>query len=356
MHEDIPPTLRFGVPGSQLPSRDATRPALEAEEMAFDSMWWADRLMGWMPAGPHALLDPFTVMSAVSAGTSSILLGTAVADPLRRHPAQLAQTALSLQQLSGNRLLLGIGPGEAAGTTPYGISFDRPVGRFQEAIQVMRGLWSGELFDFTGEHYRLHEALCGLAAQVPAPPVWIAAHGPRTLAITGRFADGWIPTGHGAAAYADQLDEIRDASAAADRAPEAVEPGVFAWMVAAEDTDLARRLFANPGLRALGLLLPQGALSTSPLPRGPWSSLIPTDPAIHEMVQAVDVDELTTVIPHGNPDDIAAQLVRYVDAGARHLVLCDMSPAAGKDNRLGMRRIDIHRAVRDAMVRRIAAT
>ena len=346
--------LRFGVPGSQLPSRDAGRLVREAEEMGFDSMWWADRLMGWMPKGPHALLDPFVVMSAVATATSTIQLGTAVADPLRRHPTQLAQTALSLQQISSNRLLLGIGPGEAAGTRPYGISFERPVGRFEEAIQIIRGLWTGKPYDFEGEHYQLQSALCGLGKQVPTPPLWVAAHGYRTLGITGRFADGWIPTGHGAAAYADQLRRIRDVSQTAGRPSDAVEPGVFAWLVAAESEERAHQLFLEPGLRSLGLLLPQGALPTSPLPEGPWKSLIPTDPDVHELVQAVDVDELSTVIPHGTPDDIAAELMEYVAAGARHLVLCDMSPASGARNGLEMRPIEIHQAVREALERRVA--
>src|SRR3954469_21047757 len=109
----VPPTaLRFGVPGSQLPAKDPVIAPRRAEAAGFDSMWWADRLMGGMPDGPHQLLDPFPLMSAAAGATDQLLLGTAVADPLRRHPAQLAQTALTVANLSGGRLLLGVGCGE----------------------------------------------------------------------------------------------------------------------------------------------------------------------------------------------------------------------------------------------------
>ncbi|MCZ7526640.1 MAG: LLM class flavin-dependent oxidoreductase [Acidimicrobiia bacterium] len=341
--------IRFGIPGSQLPARDATRAVRAAEEAGFDSMWWADRLMGWLPEGPHALLDPFPLMGAAAVATGRIHLGTAVTDPLRRHPAQLAQSAVTLQQLSGGRLLLGVGCGEVAGTRPYGIPYEKPVGRLEEALQVMRALWrDGRPVDFAGEHYHLDQALCGLSAVVPAPPVWVAAHGPRTLRITGSRADGWLPTAFGPEPYREALAAVRAAAADAGRAPSAVEAGAFVWLVAGADREVARRLLEVPALRALGLLLPQGALTRTPLPEGPWGSLVPTDPRLHDLVAGIDVDELAGVIPHGSPDDIAATLAAYVDAGAEHLVLCDMSAASGRDNGLGLGYLETHAAIRDA--------
>lgn len=344
-------TLRVGVPGSQLPSADPTRAARAAEDAGFDSMWWADRLMGWMPDGPHALLDPFTLMSAAAGATSTIRLGTAVADPIRRHPAQLAQTALSVQQLSQGRLLLGVGCGEAAGTTPYGIPYDKPVGHLEEALAVLGRLWSdGEATSYRGDFYELSGARCGLAARVAAPPVWIAAHGPRTLRLTGRIADGWLPTAAGPNAYRRMLDEIRAAEHAANRAPGSVTAGAFVWVVAADQRERAVELMRRPALRALGLLLPQGTLRSTPLPDGPWADLVPTDPRMGDLAGAIDPDELATVIPHGHPDDIASELRRYVDAGATHLVICDMSALSGVDNGLGLRSLPTHAAIRDALV------
>ena len=65
----------------------------------------------------------------------------------------------------------------------------------------------------------------------------------------------------------------------------------------------------------------------------------------------VDPEELASVLPHGNPDDIAEDLQRYRDAGAEHLVLCDMGPLAGVDTQLGMRALDLYGMLRDAVVR-----
>jgi phthiodiolone/phenolphthiodiolone dimycocerosates ketoreductase len=343
-------TLRFGLPGSQLPARDVTKAAVLAEGAGFDSMWWADRLMGWMADGPHALLDPVAVMAAAAVPTSRIMLGTAVVDPLRRHPAQLAQTGLSLQHITGGRLLLGTGCGEAAGTEPYGISFDTPVGRLEEALEVMRVLWAeGKPVSFEGKHYRLDDAICGLASVVAPPPVWLAAHGPRMLRITGERADGWLPTAHGAHLYARQLAAIRDSADAAGRQAGSVEPGAFIWLVAADSRERARRLIADSPLRALGLLMPAGALSRSPMPDGPWASLVPTRGGLEQLTAQVDADELAAVLPHGSPDDIAADILPYVQAGARHLVLCDMSPVSGQDNGLGGSWLDVYTAIRERL-------
>ena len=339
------------MPGSQLPARDPVRAVREAEERGFASMWWADRLMGWLPDGPHALLDPFPLMAAAAVATRDISLGTAVTDPLRRHPAQLAQTALTVQHLSGGRLLLGAGCGEAAGTLPYGISYDRPVGRLEDALEVMRRLWAdGRPVTYDGPFFRLDRAVCGLAASVAAPPVWLAAHGPRMLALTGARADGWLPTAHGPDAYADGLAAIRAAEAAAGRPGRSVVAGAFVWMVVADSRERARRLLHDDRLRALGLLLPKGALRRTPLPEGPWATLVPTDPRMLDLVVGIDVDELADVLPIGSPDDVAAEVARYVAAGAEHIVLCDMAPVAGLDTGLGLRPLDVHAAVRDRVV------
>ncbi len=349
--------VRVGVPGSQLPVRDVARAARIAEEDGFDSIWFADRLMGWLPEGPHALLDPVPVMAVSAAATATIRLGTAVVDVLRRHPAQLAQTALTLQHLSAGRLLLGLGCGELAGTVPYGIPYARPVGRFDDALDVMRALLTsgGRPVSHDGPEFRLRGALLGLAATVAPPPLWVAAHGPRMLRITGERGDGWLPTAHGVAVYAAAWAQIAEAARAAGRPADAVEAGAFVWLVAAESRERARSLLAAPSVRALGLLLPAGSLPSGPLREGPFAHLLPTDPAVHDLVARVDLDELAAILPHGNPEDIAAELTAYVDAGARHLVICDMAAIAGEGTGLGMRTHEVHVAVRDALRRRLAA-
>jgi len=305
-----------------------------------------------MPQGPHALVDPLPAMAVAGHATTTLLVGTAVGDVLRRHPAQLAQSALTVQDLSGGRLVLGLGCGEAAGTVRYGMRFDRPVERLHEALQVVGALWrDGGPADFAGRHYSLSGARCGLAAAVALPPIWLAAHGPRMLALTGQLADGWLPTAAGPRAYADQLGVIRAAESAAGRTPGGVEAGAFVWVVAARDRAGARRLLASDQLRALGLLLPKGALASSPLRHGPSHDLV-GDEDMAALARRIDPDELAEVLPHGGPDDLAEELARYRAAGAEHLVVCDMAPLAGRDAGGDLRGLQLYRWLRDALVAR----
>jgi alkanesulfonate monooxygenase SsuD/methylene tetrahydromethanopterin reductase-like flavin-dependent oxidoreductase (luciferase family) len=170
------------------------------------------------------------------------------------------------------------------------------------------------------------------------------------LALTGARADGWLPTAHGAAPYGEALASVRAAEAASGRAPGSVVAGAFVWMVVAESRERGLRLLHDDRLRALGLLLPKGALRHTPLPEGPFGTLVPTDPRTGDLAAAIDVEELAEVIPVGAPDDVAAEVRRYIAAGAEHVVLCDMAPAAGADTGLGLRPLEVHAAVRDRVV------
>lgn len=110
-----------------------------------------------------------------------------------RHPVVLAKDAATMDILSEGRFELGIGTGwikhqyTAAGV-PYESARIR-VDRFEEAITVIKGCWSGEPFSFTGDHYQVAEATCPRPVQQPRPPVLIAGSGPRMLKIAGREAD-----------------------------------------------------------------------------------------------------------------------------------------------------------------------
>jgi len=99
----------------------------------YDSVWWPDHLMGWIPDGlwkpelievskfqksPHTFLETFTIMAAAASNTSNILLGSSVTEPFRRHPAEIAQAFLTLDHISKGRAILGIGAGEGENIIP----------------------------------------------------------------------------------------------------------------------------------------------------------------------------------------------------------------------------------------------
>ena len=165
------------------------------EELGFDSIWHPDHLLSPSdPTGP--LFEGWTFLAAMAAETSRIRLGLLVGSNVLRHPALLAQQALTVDHISEGRLELGIGCGWFEEEhRRFGIPlFDPPerVDRFSEALEIIDPLLRGETVSYEGRHYRLAEArLRPLPVQSPRPPLMLGAHRPRMLRICARFADLW---------------------------------------------------------------------------------------------------------------------------------------------------------------------
>src|ERR1700740_1847073 len=115
----------------------------------FHSIWIPDHMVSFWPdsiwnpeftdlatvsASPHRHLDGLAMAAAAAVRTTNVPIATAVVDTVRRHPAMLAQTALTISHLSQGRFFLGLGSGETENTVPYGFDFSKPVGRFEEAL------------------------------------------------------------------------------------------------------------------------------------------------------------------------------------------------------------------------------
>jgi alkanesulfonate monooxygenase SsuD/methylene tetrahydromethanopterin reductase-like flavin-dependent oxidoreductase (luciferase family) len=142
--------------------------------------------------------DTWTLLAYVAGRTERVVLLSDVINLPLRPPAVLAKAAASLDLLSGGRVELGIGAGsfweaiEAMGGPRR--SGPESVDALEEAIAILRGFWSGDRsVRFEGEHYRVAGAKPGPA---PAHPIgiWVGAYGPRMLRLTGRLADGWLPS------------------------------------------------------------------------------------------------------------------------------------------------------------------
>ena len=266
--------LEIGVPGQIMPpAHRAVELGQRAEADGYDALWWPCHLMGWHPdsiwtpdmsplaaAQPsgHVYFDPLVMMGAVGAQTNTIKVGSVVTDLIRRHPAMVANMALTVDHLTQGRSILGLGSGERMNVTPYGMGFDRPVGRLEEGIEIIRALWAADgPINYDGKFHQLKDAVLGLSPYGDTPPpIWTAAHGPRMLNITGRLADGWLPTKLAPEVYADSLATIRQASVDAGRSAEAVTPGLLAYVLAAPDEATLRRMQEAPLLRAIMVMLP----------------------------------------------------------------------------------------------------
>ena len=173
--------------------------AVAAEEAGFDGVWTWDHLRD-PEGGSHSRVpEVWTVLAALAEATQRVTLGPLVLNVGNRHPGLLANMAATLQEVSGGRLLLGMGAGGnrrlpyAVEQEALGLAIEPDQARAQrvaEATEVMRRLWMGDESSFSGTYYRLDRP-SGFLRPDPPPPVIIGGFGPRMAAIAGRHADGF---------------------------------------------------------------------------------------------------------------------------------------------------------------------
>ena len=168
------------------------RLAQDAESAGWDGFFIWDHLsFVWGP--PSA--DPWILLAAIAASTSRIRIGTAVAVLPRRRPHIMASAAVTLDHLSGGRLILGVGIGGGHDEfSPFG---DEPeaasrAAKLDEALLVIDRLWSGERVDHEGAHYRVSGVtLAPLPVQRPRIPIWVGGNAAPSLRRAARW-DGWL--------------------------------------------------------------------------------------------------------------------------------------------------------------------
>jgi len=182
-----------------------------ADKTGYDSIFYMDHTN--VPQWKHAIvLDPWVMLSAIAAVTQNVELGTCVTDAIRRHPSNIALAAISLDRVSKGRAILGIGAGEAQNLKEFCIPFEKPVSKWEEQIQVIHKLYDStpdNTVSFDGKYYKL-EGACLQAPPIrkPRPPTYMAAGGKRTLAMTGKLGDGWLPIGYTPELFADHKAQI----------------------------------------------------------------------------------------------------------------------------------------------------
>jgi probable F420-dependent oxidoreductase len=195
--------------GLILPMNDADGPdatawprvrqlATFAEDGGIDSLWVYDHLVFRFPGEPEdGIHEAWTLLAAVAATTRRAELGTIVLGTGFRPPALLAKMAATLDEVSGGRLILGLGTGwHEPEYTAFGYPFDHRAGRFEEALSIIGPLLRGERVTLHGRWHDVEDAV--LIPPPPRPsrlpgrvPLLIAAKGERVLRLTARHADAW---------------------------------------------------------------------------------------------------------------------------------------------------------------------
>lgn len=187
-------TLLFGidVSTSAAPDHDPVAAAQEAERLGYDFVSASDH-----PCGTHPTFETTTMLTWIAARTSRIAVATRVLGVPFRRPALVAKTAESLDRLSGGRLILGLGAGHsddeiaAVGGDP--LSPKEKIDGLADAVHIIHGAWTQPDLTHSGTAHRA----TGLV-MTPKPahriPIWLGTFGPRALDLTGRVADGWVPS------------------------------------------------------------------------------------------------------------------------------------------------------------------
>ena len=225
--------------------RDLRDAARRAEDAGYDGIWLWDHLRGGGAAGPAPVPECWTVLSALAEATKRVMLGPLVLNVANRHPGVLANMAATLQEVSGGRLLLGLGAGGSR-ATPYAdeqLAIGQPVGsdterrqRVIDAIAQIRRLWSGDP--------------PGFLRPAPPPPIIVGGFGPRMAEVAGRHGDGFNTAGGN-----PQLPELvtlaRQAHAASGRAT----PFQVSVFGGAPGTEAGRKRLAGLGVDRLIVLV-----------------------------------------------------------------------------------------------------
>jgi alkanesulfonate monooxygenase SsuD/methylene tetrahydromethanopterin reductase-like flavin-dependent oxidoreductase (luciferase family) len=262
--------------------------ARQAEHVGFDSLWLIDHFLYRFPNDPEnrGLWECWSLLSALAAATKRVELGTLVLGAGFRNPALTAKMADTVEEISGGRLILGLGAGyHELEYRAFGYPFDHRVGRFAEALQIIHGLLRDGAIDFEGRYHSARE--CELRPRAPrpnGPPIMIGSVGERMLRLTARHADLWN-------AYFD------DTGNRSDGIP-SLRAKVDAACVAEgrDPTTLARTA-------SVQIVYPTGDVIGSPWPVPPLT---------------------------GSPAELAAELRRYAREGVSHVQLSlePMTPAS----------------------------
>jgi probable F420-dependent oxidoreductase len=222
--------------------------ARAAEEVGFDSLWVGDHLLyrddGRPERGPW---DAWTLLAGLAVVTERVSIGPLVACTAFHRPGVLARIAAAVDELSDKRLVVGLGVGwNETEFTAFGIPFDDRLGRFSEALEIIRRLLAGERVTYSGTYETVEDAVL-LPTPARRPPLMIGAIRARTLELAVPYVDAWNTwydwygnTPDGFAAANRRVDEI---ARAAGRDPQAILRSACVLVVL--DPDAGERPYAD---------------------------------------------------------------------------------------------------------------
>ena len=287
------------------------------------------------------------LLSTIGAITKRIRISTAVTDPFRRHPAEIAQWIATEDRLTGGRVALGIGAGEKMNLEPFGIKYERPVRRLREAVEVIKLLWQASAehpVSYHGDIFTLAEAYLQFSPfQKPRPPIYVGALGTKTRELAGEVADGWVTTlSEPPSMLRTHLADVRRGAKKAGKKMEELEIVGAVYTEVTDDRESALRRM-EPVVRS-GLVMERDALKR-------YAEIdVPDELTIHGLVLGDEasrkLERVAASIPQelvermteettalGSADECIGKIERFLDAGATTMVICNVSRSQEKSFR-----------------------
>jgi len=286
--------------------RDLVSQALKAQEAGFEGLWISDHYHPWNDAQGHSPFVWSTIGAIAQATGAEMKVTTAVTCPtIRIHPAVIAQAAATCAVLQNGNFCLGLGSGEALNEHILGDRWpeaDERLEMLEEAVEVIRKLWSGGVQDHRGRHYRVAHARVYDLPDEP-PPIIISGFGPKAVELAARIGDGYCTVGPDAESVKTFRQRTKDRAL--------VQGGLkVCWD---EDEARARKtvhqLWANEGLP------------------GELAQVLPTPEHFEQASELVTEAMLAEDTPCGADVDKHLKAIRaYADAGFDELYINQIGP------------------------------
>lgn len=342
----VPTAMRLGVHvgywGLGMGPQDQLRVVQEAERLGYDSVWAAEAYGS----------DAATVLAWLAAGTSTIKLGSAIFQMPGRSAAMTAMTAATIDELSGGRMLLGIGSsGPQVAEGWHGQRFARQLQRTREYLDVVRIALARERLEYRGETIELPlpdgpgKALKLMISPAAGRviPIYLAAIGPRNTSLAGEIADGWIPTLFSPEHVAQLRSQLAEGAARSGRSLERFEIAPTVNVYVSDDRRLARDLMRPLLALYIGGMGSQQENFYNKLVRRYGFEAAASEiqdlylqGCKEQAARAIPSELIEMVSLCGPPGLVRDRLAAFRDAGVGTLILAPM--ALGAEDRIGQLR------------------
>jgi probable F420-dependent oxidoreductase len=277
--------LPNGFPRGEIHPTAFLEVAERAEAYGYDSVWAGDHIIFHIPR-----FEIFTTLAAVAVRTKRVQFGPAVLLLCLRNPVHVAQSVVSLDHMSGGRFVFGVGVG---GEHPKefmasGVPVNQRGPRTNEALEVLRRLWTEPSVAFSGKYYHFDEiGMKPPPLQQPHPPIWIGGRSEAALRRTAKYGNAWAPAFVTPEKYVEGQRRLAELCREYGRDPKDVQPTMYFF---ANVADTKEQAWSEAG---------EFLSKNYNIPAKPFERL------------AV----------HGSPEDCIARTRQYLDAGAEHVVI-----------------------------------